>query len=63
MIKGDEDATADALSQALLDVRRTYGVAPGSKTSAPESKSVLVVAFPPGTSAEEISRKIHEQLG
>ena len=63
MIKGDEDATADALSQALLDVRRTYGVAPGSKTSTPESKSVLVVAFPPGTSADEISRKIHEQLG
>lgn len=62
MIKGDSDATAEALRLALLNVRRTYGVAPGSQTSTKEEKSVLVVAFPPGTSADEISRKIYEQL-
>lgn len=63
MIKGDSDATAEALRQALFNVRRTYGVESGSKTTLQNDKSVLVVAFSPGTSAEEISRTIHEQLG
>lgn len=63
MIKGDADATADALDRALLDVRRTYGVAPSADAVAARSdKSVLVVSFPPGTPAEEITRKIREQL-
>ncbi|MGC0365986.1 AcrR family transcriptional regulator [Rhodococcus sp. 27YEA15] len=63
MIKGDSDATAEALRAALLDVRRTYAVVPGADVERRgDEKSVLVVTFPPGTSAAEISRQIHRQL-
>ena len=60
MIKGDPDATADELERALLDVRRTFGVAPGASTQ--DRDAVLVVSYPPGTPVEEITGRIRTQL-
>lgn len=60
MTRGDESATAEALNDALLDVRRTFGVAPTEPTRSEES--VLVVTYPSGTPVDEIVGRIHTRL-
>ncbi|WP_072689022.1 TetR family transcriptional regulator [Rhodococcus marinonascens] len=60
MIRGDPGATADELERALLDVRRTFGVAPGAPMQ--DRDAVLVVSYPPGTPVEEITGQITTQL-
>lgn len=60
MTRGDESATNEALNQALLDVRRTYGVAPLEPAHTEES--VLVMTYPPGTPVDEIVARVHTRL-
>jgi AcrR family transcriptional regulator len=60
MIKGDPAATADALERALLDVRRTFGVAAGAPSR--EQNAVVVVSYPPGTPVDTITDGIAAQL-
>ncbi|MFZ2175334.1 MAG: TetR family transcriptional regulator [Rhodococcus sp. (in: high G+C Gram-positive bacteria)] len=63
MIKGDPEATADELTRALLDVRRTFGVAPGADAEKGHgADAVLVVAYPPGTPVDEITGRIRAEL-
>ncbi|AOW91676.1 TetR family transcriptional regulator [Rhodococcus sp. WMMA185] len=60
MIRGDPGATAEELERALLDVRRTFGVAPGTPKQGRDA--VLVVSYPPGTPVEDITGQIETQL-
>ncbi|NLE78258.1 MAG: TetR family transcriptional regulator [Rhodococcus sp.] len=60
MTRGDESATAEALNQALLDVRRTFGVAPADPARTGES--VLVAAYPAGTPVDEVMRQVEARL-
>lgn len=60
MTRGDDSATTQALNRALLDVRRTFGVAPAERGRTEES--VLVVAYPPGTPVDEIMGRVHTRL-
>ncbi len=59
MIRGDADATVEALDVALADLRTTYGVAPGSGTD----QEVVVAKFPAGTPADVIADAVRRQLG
>lgn len=59
MIKGDAGATTDALERALLDVRRTFGVAPGTARA---ENAVLVMTYPPGTPLDEIADRVRSTL-
>ncbi|MFD4366794.1 TetR family transcriptional regulator [Rhodococcus sp. NPDC058521] len=60
MTRGDESATVEALEDALLEVRRTFGVAPAESTET--SESILVVAYPPGTPVEDVTALIRSRL-
>ncbi|NLU83747.1 TetR family transcriptional regulator [Rhodococcus sp. HNM0569] len=61
MTKGDPDATSDALADALLDLRRTYGVAPDTGDAA--EAEIVVVRYPPGTSPDDIAAAVRSRLG
>lgn len=68
MIRGDESATAEELRRALLEVRRSFGVAPG-QSAAPAvgpardaERAITVVTYPPGTSPAEVARQVQAQL-
>ena len=58
MIKGDPDTTAEALDAALLDVRRTYGVAPDSRVE----DEVVVLRYPSGTTIDDITGALRARL-
>ncbi|NLG56596.1 MAG: TetR family transcriptional regulator [Rhodococcus sp.] len=60
MIKGDADATAEALDQALLEVRRTYGVAPGSARPGDDDE-VVVLRYRAGTPVDSITKSLRAQ--
>lgn len=70
MTRGDDHATAHELRRALLEVRRTFGVAPGhpeeQRDVVPEDSrpaiAVTVVTYPTGTPAGEVARRVREQL-
>lgn len=60
MTRGDPSATTEALNRTLLDLRRTFGVAPSEPALTEES--VLVVAYPPGTPVDEIIGRVRTRL-
>lgn len=69
MIKGDAEATAEALDGALLEVRRTYDVAPAATRSAasPASREnsdedVVVLRYPSGTPIDQITAALRTRL-
>lgn len=65
MIRGDETATAEALSRELFELRLTFGVVPGIEATAAVTtpRAVTVLTYPVGTSPEEIAEQVRRQLG
>ncbi|MDV2478280.1 TetR family transcriptional regulator [Rhodococcus zopfii] len=65
MIRGDETATAEALSRELFELRLTFGVVPGLEATAAVTtpRAVTVLTYPVGTSPEEIAEQVRRQLG
>ncbi|MFD6673076.1 TetR family transcriptional regulator [Rhodococcus zopfii] len=65
MIRGDETATAEALSRELFELRLTFGVVPGLEATAAVTtpRAVTVLTYPVGISPEEIAEQVRRQLG
>ncbi|MCD2145539.1 TetR family transcriptional regulator [Gordonia paraffinivorans] len=61
MIRGDAEASVDRLRRELARVRTALGAVREPSADAAEQQ-VTVVTYPAGTSAEEVARRVAEQL-
>lgn len=64
MIRGDDSATAEALTRELDELRYTFGVVPGQDEGTQQApRAVTVVTYPGDMSPAEVAEHVRRQLG